>query len=126
MVPSTPQRSQPYGATCSRCDAMSSLTLSARGEDAEATGADWVEVIAPSSPAMYADKAGPLEVTVKGYRYTPNGLMYDLEPIARSTLAAVGKVRWSVGAAQLQPINGATQFVRVNSLTGEPQDGAAA
>ncbi len=75
-------------------------------------------------------KSGLIEVTVRGYRYTPQGLFYELEPLraavardADGELVAVPQGRWLVPASSLQAINGQTRLVRVNLVTGEEEPG---
>jgi DEAD/DEAH box helicase domain-containing protein len=72
---------------------------------------DWVEVIAPGERAVYLSDDGPLDVVVKDVRYTPQGLLYELE----STKAG----RWMVVKPAVQPLNGETRLVRFNLTTGD-------
>lgn len=90
---------------------------------------EWTVVIAAGSTAMHAHaKSGLIEVTVRGYRYTPQGLMYELEPLRASMardadgeLVAVPPGKWLVPASSVQAINGQTRLVRVNLVTGEEE-----
>jgi DEAD/DEAH box helicase domain-containing protein len=76
---------------------------------------EWVTVIATEQPAMYLSDDGPRKVLVKGYRYTPHGLMYQLEPSPQVD-------RWMVAANALEPIFGETKMLQANLVTGETQD----
>jgi hypothetical protein len=60
---------------------------------------------------MYLSGDGPLDVTVKGVRYTPQGLLYELESPKPG--------RWMVVQSSVQPLNGETRLVRFNLTTGE-------
>lgn len=64
---------------------------------------------------MYFTDSQSVEVHVKGYRYTPHGMMYDLEPPAPD-----GK--WLVLASLVTPIFGRTRMMRVNLYTGEKRE----
>jgi DEAD/DEAH box helicase domain-containing protein len=77
----------------------------------ENAATDWVHVIAPGERAMYLSGDGPLDVTVKGVRYTPQGLLYELESPKPG--------RWMVVQSSVQPLNGETRLVRFNLTTGE-------
>lgn len=79
-------------------------------------GRDWVTVVRSGSRAMLVAPEGAEEVMVIGYRYTPQGLMYDLEPRKPG-------VRWSVRYEVVLPINGTTECVRYNLMTGEESAG---
>lgn len=76
------------------------------------TESDWVEVIAPGEKGMYVGNCQTREVRVLGSRYTPMGLVYDLEPEAEGA-------RWTVVAAAVAPLYGSTRMVEVNLVTGE-------
>ena len=57
---------------------------------------DWIRVIDRGQPGMYVSSDAPVEVTVLDCRYTPRGLMYQLEPLrgpGYSVRVAQGKVR---------------------------------
>lgn len=72
---------------------------------------DWVQVIAPEQPAMFLKPDGGEEVHVDTFRYTPQGIVYDLiwsKPGSRS-----------VPANALQPIYGVTEMLLYNLITGE-------
>lgn len=73
---------------------------------------DWVVVVASGQMAMYVDDGGSQEVKVLDYRYTPQGLMYQLE-------SPRAGVVWMVRAATIVPINGVTELLEVNLTTGE-------
>jgi len=75
---------------------------------------DRVVVIAPGERAMYVNEDGTREVEVIGYRYTPQGLYYDLKHQQPDT-------RWSVPASAVQPIHEETRMIRVNLVTGETE-----
>jgi DEAD/DEAH box helicase domain-containing protein len=75
---------------------------------------DWVVVISPGSRAVYATEAGMVEVEVMAYRYTPQGLVYELVPQVPGT-------RWLVKASAVQPIHGQAKMLRYNLVTGETQ-----
>jgi len=73
---------------------------------------DRTVVIAPGEKAIVMVDT-PKEVTVLTYRYTPKGIMYDLEhPVLQ---------RWSVPANQVKPIYGETKMLRVNLVTNEAE-----
>jgi DEAD/DEAH box helicase domain-containing protein len=75
---------------------------------------DWVAVISPGSRGVYATEDGTVEVEVAAYRYTPQGLVYELVPQTPGT-------RWLVKASAVQPIHGETKLLRHNLITGENQ-----
>ena len=79
---------------------------------------------------------GPLEVTVLDYRYTPNGILYKLEPLVqpkpslhtettklgrKNQVVTNGPLTWMVLATHVQRISGTTRMMRVNLMTGEEQ-----
>ena len=74
----------------------------------------WMIVIADDQPAVYHSVEGPMEVTVVSYRYTPGGLMYELNGRPHGVSG-----KWMVSAKATEAINGRTQMVRVNLVTGE-------
>lgn len=76
---------------------------------------EWVIVIAADQPAMYRSDDGPRKVHVKGHRYTPHGLMYQLEPSPQVD-------KWMVAANALEPIFGETKMIEANLVTGETRD----
>lgn len=95
--------------------ASKSLTLR-RLEEVAAPGTllgdleeDWTTVVKPGEKATVVLDS-PREVIVLDYRYTPKGLMYDLEH---------PDYRWSVPAEAVRPIYGVTQMLSVNLVTGE-------
>ena len=78
-------------------------------------------------------KSGLIEVTVRDYRYTPQGLLYELEPlrpaVARDQegeVVEVPKGKWLVPASSVQSINGQTRLMRVNLTTGEEETSISA
>ncbi|MEW6524959.1 MAG: DEAD/DEAH box helicase [Bacillota bacterium] len=74
------------------------------------TDDEWVCVIAPGERVTLV-AAAPQEVTVASYRYTPKGIMYDIEhPVLE---------RWAVPAERVRPNYGQTRMLRVNLITGE-------
>lgn len=75
---------------------------------------DWATVIAPGQRAIYLMESGPQEVTVRGYRYTPQGLMYELEP-------PTPDVKWVASANVVKPLNGESTLIRVNLITGDEE-----
>ncbi len=109
------------------------------GED---TGKDsdenWVTVLASGEKGIYNSGTGPTEVVVLDYRYTPQGLMYELQTSGErkkfdintslsknaqlsKEIVPVGGVKWLVAANTVQPIPGQTKLLRVNLLTGETE-----
>ena len=75
---------------------------------------DWATVIAPGERAIYVSEVGTREVEVVTYRYTPQGLMYELTPAEPNT-------KWMVVASAIQPLHGETRTIRVNLITGETE-----
>jgi DEAD/DEAH box helicase domain-containing protein len=73
---------------------------------------DWVSVIAPGQKAMHLDEAGTKEVEVVTYRYTPQGLMYQL-------VSPRPGVTWLVKASTVIPVHGETKLLETNLVTGE-------
>ncbi len=63
---------------------------------------------------MFRGQSEPIEVEVLAYRYTPQGLMYELVPQQAG-------VKWMVAANQVEPLYGETAMVRVNLTTGETE-----
>jgi DEAD/DEAH box helicase domain-containing protein len=76
------------------------------------TESDWVVVLAPGSRAIYESEDGTTEVEVITYRYTPQGLLYELVPNDPGT-------RWLAKAASLRPIHGVSKMLQVNLVTGD-------
>ena len=76
---------------------------------------EWVTVIAADQSAMYLSDDGPRKVLVKAHRYTPHGLMYQLEPSAQVD-------KWMVAANALEPIFGKRKMLQTNLVTGETRD----
>jgi DEAD/DEAH box helicase domain-containing protein len=73
---------------------------------------DWVVVIAANQEAIYQSQDGPITVTVKGHRYTPHGLMYEL-----ASPSPDGK--WLIADSALIPMEGSTMRILANLVTGE-------
>ena len=77
---------------------------------------DWVTVIAPGEKAMCLHNTGVIEsVEIKGYRYTPQGLMYEL-------VSPKPEVAWMVKVSTIIPVNGVTKFIQANLMTGETRE----
>jgi len=86
--------------------------------EAVTTEGDCVDVVAAGEPGMLVDGThGAQEVTVAGYRHTPQGLMYEL------VHDKPGK--WMVMARRVRALPGITRTVRVNAVTGEEVQTAA-
>lgn len=77
----------------------------------ETTG-DWVTVIAPGQQAIHLEENGSEEVQVVTFRYTPQGLMYQL-------VSPRSDVTWMVKASSVIPIHGVTELLETNLMTGE-------
>jgi hypothetical protein len=74
---------------------------------------DWVTVIASGERVHHRASNGSIEeVEVKGVRYTPQGLLYEL--ISRTPNAV-----WMVRPTDLVSMHGSTSFVRINLVSGE-------
>ena len=71
---------------------------------------DIITVVEPGQMVMVLAQA-PREGKVLGYRYTPNGVVYDIENPGLDT--------YIVQANRVQPMLGETMMIRVNLLTGE-------
>ena len=97
---------------------------------------DWIRVIDRGQPALFITAEAPAEVTVIDFRYTPHGVMYQLEPLkpagfsiqtSKGKLAADRSIvpnapaKWMVPANGLQPLSGVTKMVRFNVVTGEEE-----
>lgn len=106
-----------------------------------ATAGDWIRVIDRNQRAMLLSGEAPSEVKLLDFRYTPHGLMYELEPLKApgySLLVDKGKlisertvvknppVKWMVLASLVQPLGGITQMVRYNVVTGDEAPDEAA
>ncbi|MBI5480260.1 MAG: DEAD/DEAH box helicase [Deltaproteobacteria bacterium] len=70
------------------------------------------EIVAPGEVAIFEGMQGSENVRVVGWRYTPQGVMYELEPPTTG-------VKRMVAARAVRPIFGTTRLVRVNLVTGE-------
>jgi hypothetical protein len=105
------------------------------------TDGDWIRVIDRNQRAMFLSGGAPSEVKVLDFRYTPHGLMYELEPLKTagySLMVHTGKLvsertvvknspaKWMVLASLVQPLGGVTQMVRYNVVTGEEAPDQAA
>jgi len=77
---------------------------------------DVVDVVVAGERAMHVTASETKAIRVKAWRYTPHGLMYELEPDASG-------VKQMVPAHAVHPLRGETQVVRVNLVTGEEVDG---
>lgn len=119
----------------SRIVAIQPLATTSTTEPAPADG-DWVRLIDRDEPAMYMHADGPLEVTVVDFRYTPNGIMYELQSLkdagvqlhkttgkfgTTTEVSKVGQVKWMVLASHIQPIHGRTRTLRFNLVSGEEE-----
>jgi DEAD/DEAH box helicase domain-containing protein len=80
--------------------------------NSESAEDDWVILVAPGELAILTNASGTQEVTVTDFRYTPRGIIYDLQHRTQN-------VRWSVPAETVQPVYGETKLVRFNLMTGE-------
>lgn len=72
----------------------------------------WAHLIAPGSKAIYLSEDGSSEVEVQAYRYTPQGMMYELATDKPGT-------RWLVRAGNVHPLHGESRMLRYNLMTGE-------
>jgi len=70
-----------------------------------------MKVIAPNQSAVLMDQGLSRDVVVIGYRFTPKGLMYQLQ---QDKPAA-----WLVPEARVLPVEGQTEFVLLDPTTGE-------
>lgn len=77
-----------------------------------ATSGDWVTIIAPGQQAIHLEENGNEEVKVVTFRYTPQGLMYQL-------ISPRSDVTWMVKASSVISIHGVTELLETNLLTGE-------
>lgn len=97
---------------------------------------DWIRLIDREQSALYITGEAPQEVKVLGFRYTPHGVMYELEPLkapgftVETTTGKLGPDRavvqnkpgkWMVLASTIQPLPGTTKMVRYNVVTGEEE-----
>ena len=73
------------------------MTLIARGESAVLHGGEYAR-----------------RVVIKDFRYTPEGLRYELEPESAGT-------RLFAPAGAVSPFDGDTRLVRYNVMTGDEQ-----
>ena len=93
-----------------------SLALATAGQETtssiESDDQDWVTVVARGETAIYFKAEATEEVRVKDFRYTPKGLVYELEPTA-------GWGYQLVPAQSIKPLHGVTRLIRFNLMTGE-------
>jgi DEAD/DEAH box helicase domain-containing protein len=73
---------------------------------------EWVVVIARGEQAIYFKAEASEEVLIKDFRYTPRGIVYDLEP-------GGGWDTRRVPAEFVKPIRGVTRLILYNLETGE-------
>jgi len=85
------------------------------GTPPKPTAGDWIEVIARGEEAMLQSSLGARPVKIIGYRFTPQGLVYDLEPPDDGT-------RRYAPAKAVQPMYGQTKMIWFNLITGEESD----
>jgi DEAD/DEAH box helicase domain-containing protein len=86
----------------------------ASANDGEGTSQDdWIQVIADNQPAILSETAD--DVFVLGRFFGPQGLMYELRPARPGVL-------WRVKSALVRPINGETEMVWINSVSGEKRE----
>jgi len=107
---------QPSDALWALAEAAERLTLAEaeRGTSGpiEDDSQDWVTVVARGELAICFKAEASEEVRVKGFRYTPKGLIYELEP----------RDGWDtdlVPAEYIKPLHGVTRLIRWNLMTGE-------
>jgi DEAD/DEAH box helicase domain-containing protein len=100
------------------CCAIPQVAVAAGNTVEHVGGPDnWTETIAPGEKAMYTCEDGSREVTVKGYRFTPKGLMYELVPERDQDNG-----RWMVAAQAIQSLHGFTKIIWVDLVTGDERD----
>jgi DEAD/DEAH box helicase domain-containing protein len=76
-------------------------------------GDAWLEVVAPGETALHITGTDAIEVRVKGYLYTPQGLKYHLHD---------REVRWIVEGSSIHPRPGLTRVSVYNPSTGEEKE----
>lgn len=81
---------------------------------------DWVAVLAPGSRGVANIEGKAREVCVRGCRYTPQGLMYDVEHPDPSVSA------WQIAAWNVIAIHGESRRIRFNLMTGETEESPGA
>lgn len=96
------------------CDGMDLSPVEDRPTVGIGDLADWVEVVADGEQAMLINTGGTREVTVLRYRYTPQGLRYQLQSDRKG-------MTWHVPKETVEPLAGRTRMVWVNLMTGETQ-----
>lgn len=83
-------------------------------DSAESGSDDWVVVVARGERALYFKAEATEEVLIRDFRYTPRGVVYDIEPGQHWD-------RRQVPSEFVKPIHGVTRLVRWNLMTGEEQ-----
>ncbi len=91
---------------------LPSVPVDVAGEPRGAESERVVEVVAAGERAMLVRGDEAAEVVIKRYRYTPEGLVYDIED-SRENL------RRTVPATAIRPLVGETRTVRVDLVTGD-------
>jgi len=79
-----------------------------------ASSEDWFVVVARGEEAIYFKAEATEEVRIRDFRFTPKGIVYELEP-------GNGWDTRLVPAEYIKPLNGQTKLVRWNVMTGEEQ-----
>lgn len=97
---------------------------------------NWVKILAPGEKGIYHSANGPTDVIIIEYRYTPHGLLYELNnpnekdqydinpSLSRNRrlsqkIEKVAPTKWLVAANAVQPIPGESKVMEVNLITGE-------
>lgn len=100
------------------CSAITPVAVAAGNSIEQALGTDnWTETIAAGEKAMYSCEDGSREVTIKGYRFTPKGLMYELVPERDQENG-----KWMVAAQAIQALHGFTKTIWVDLVTGDERE----
>ena len=74
---------------------------------------DWVTLIDRGGTGMLQLDNGMVEVKIRDFRYTPKGLLYDLEPTQPDV-----KI-WQVATRDVRPIYDKSPLIQFNPITGE-------
>lgn len=77
---------------------------------------DWVRIIAPGEKGILTSEAESQEVTVIDYRYTRQGLMYELQHPSQTVK------KWMVKYECVKPIYGVTKEIEINLSNGEERE----